>query len=117
MIGSCNTEPVKYSAGARRVGREAARWMSMEFSPFSERESDLGRWAKRKRAFAHPTNLSLLLCGGVARLGLGVHRIETGQRRTIVHLVDDPGFHSFLLGTFRQHVVKQGLRDQHRAVL
>src|SRR2546430_1138970 len=33
MIGSCNTMPVKYSAGARRVGREPARRMFMTFLP------------------------------------------------------------------------------------
>ena len=32
MIGSCHTVPVKYSFGARRVGREPARWISMVIS-------------------------------------------------------------------------------------
>src|SRR3979490_2532596 len=31
MSGSCHTVPVKYSFGAWRVGREPARWMSMDF--------------------------------------------------------------------------------------
>ena len=53
----------------------------------------------------------------VARLGLGVHRIEAGQCRAVVHLVDDPGFHPLLLRPFGQHMVEQRLRDQHRAVL
>src|ERR1700736_4677609 len=31
MIGSCQTVPVKYSLGARRVGREPARWIFIAF--------------------------------------------------------------------------------------
>ena len=33
MIGSCKTVPTKFSLGALRVGREPARWISMEFLP------------------------------------------------------------------------------------
>src|ERR1700716_4232909 len=37
MIGSCQTVPVKYSVGARRVGREPARWISMAYSFVTDR--------------------------------------------------------------------------------
>src|SRR3954452_4640843 len=75
MMGSCHTVPVKYSFGAWRVGREPARWMSMTFLLVSVR-----------------VECVLLLFGrSVARLGLGVHRIESRQRRARIHLVDDPG--------------------------
>src|ERR1700760_4213295 len=33
MIGSCQTVPVKFSAGARAVGREPAGWISMVYLP------------------------------------------------------------------------------------
>src|SRR6516225_5433298 len=59
----------------------------------------------------------LLLRSGVASLGLGVHGIEARQGGAIVHLIDDPGFHSFLFGALGQHMVEEGLRDQHGAVL
>jgi hypothetical protein len=39
MIGSCQTVPVKLSLGARRVGREPARWMSIEFLLLQQTQS------------------------------------------------------------------------------
>ena len=77
MIGSCNTVPVKYLR-RRAACRPRAREMDIHGLPpfFSE----------------------LFLGGRVARLGLGVHRIEARQRRAVIHLVDDPGFHPLLLG-------------------
>src|SRR5215204_2967100 len=117
----------------------------MELSPFSGLVFDLVGWAKalfapcppswagycdrrwargachrariRATRWLSPPYTSSFLAGRVARLGLGVHRIEAGQCRAIVHLVDDPGFHPLLLRPFGQHMVEQRLRDQHRAVL
>src|ERR1700742_2394412 len=61
--------------------------------------------------------VTLRLARCVARLGLGIHRIETRQHGAVVHLVDDPGFHPFLLRPLGKHMLYEGLRDQHRAVL
>src|ERR1700740_1762042 len=58
----------------------------------------------------------LFLRSRVTRLGLRIHGIEAGQHRAVVHLIDDPGFHPFLLGPLRENVVEEGLRDQHRAI-
>src|SRR5437868_8628147 len=92
MIGSCSTVPVKYSFGARRVGRMPAKWISIGVR--------LSCWL-------------LFLACRVARLGLGVHGIKARQRRAIVHLIDDPGFHPFLLRPLSQDGIELGLRDQH----
>src|SRR5258708_26747914 len=100
ITGSCSTVPVKYSGGAVRVGREPAGWKSMGLPLLV----DVISWL-------------LLLAGGVARLGLGVHRIKARQRRAVIHLVDDPPFHPLLLRPLGQYAVDQRLRDQHRAVL
>src|SRR6202171_2223433 len=59
----------------------------------------------------------LFLRGRVARLGLGIHWIETGQHGAAVHLVDDPGFHSFLLRAFGQNEVEKRFRNHHGPVL
>src|ERR1700736_4640623 len=90
MIGSCQTVPVKYSLGARRVGREPARWIFMAFLLLMQTLFNTS-W--------------LFLRGLVARLGLGIHGIETGQRGAAVHLFDDPGFHALLLRAFGQNEV------------
>src|SRR3977135_655028 len=85
MIGSCQTVPVNYSLGARRVGREPAGWISM----------------KNLLRYEHSASKSrLFLRSRIARLGLRIHRIETRQRCARVHLFDDPGFHSLLLRAF-----------------
>src|SRR4030095_16831595 len=129
MIGSCGTVPVKYSGGARRVGREPARWISMELSPFCQRIGggcvEACRVTCRPQpepyaaidgglASLSPPYTSLFLAGRVAGLGFGVHRIEAGQCRAVVHLVDDPGFHSLLLRSLGQHMVEARLPDQKR---
>src|ERR1700732_717535 len=97
-IGSCQTVPVKYSLGARRVGLEPARWISMGF---------LLRLAQS----------DLFFRGRIARLGLGVHGIQPGQHRAIVDLIDDPAFHLLLLGAFGQNEVEKRLWNHHGAVL
>src|SRR3954451_10356342 len=75
LIGSCQTVPVNQSLDARRVGREPARKISIGVSFRFE---------------------DLLFAGRVARLGIGVHRIEPGQRGAAIDLIDDPGLHPLL---------------------
>src|ERR1700694_3315362 len=102
MIGSCQTVPVKYSFGAWRVGREPARWISMAY---------LLRYEPM------PVVSRLFLRSRIARLGLGIHRVETRQHRARVHLLDDPGFHSLLLRTFGQDEVEKRFWNHHGTVL
>src|SRR5271163_4573973 len=61
--------------------------------------------------------LFLLLRSGVPRFGFGVHGIEARQYRAVIDLVDDPAFHSLLLGAFGQYMVKEGLGDDDRTIL
>src|ERR1700722_3231932 len=102
MIGSCKTVPVKYSFGARRVGREPARWISMAVPPFDRRCAGSPR---------------LFLCGRITGLGFGIHRIQPRQYGAVVDLLHDPALHSLLLGAFGQDVVEVRLRDQYGAIL
>src|SRR6266436_291031 len=102
MIGSCQTVPVKYSFGARRVGREPAKWISIVSSLVTD---------------ALPLPSPLFLRSHVARLGLGIHGIEARQYRAGVHLLDDPGFHPLLFCAFGQNEIEKRLRDHHGAVL
>src|SRR4029453_3367159 len=60
--------------------------------------------------------LRLFLAGCVARLGLGVHRIEAGQCRAVVPFIDDPGSHPLRVRPLGPHMTEQPLRDQLRAV-
>src|SRR5260370_11940883 len=101
MIGSCQTVPVKYSFGARRVGLEPARWISIVSSLVAD-------------ALQLPS--SLFLRSSLARLGLGIHGIQARQYPAGVHLLNDPGFHPLLLGPFCQNEIEKRLRGHHRAV-
>src|SRR6476469_7239620 len=59
----------------------------------------------------------LFLRSRIARLGFGIHGIETSQYGARVHLLDDPAFHSFLLSAFGQDKIQTRLRDHYGAVL
>src|ERR1700730_18941286 len=59
----------------------------------------------------------LFLRSRVARLGLGIHRIETGQHGAAVHLLDDPGFHSLLLVLLGQNEGDQPFLVDDRPLL
>src|SRR5204863_4407468 len=82
IIGSCQTVPVKYSFGARRLGREPAIWISIAFPPLLTNNGSV---------------LRSFLGSRVPRLCLCIHGIEARPHPAGIHLLDHPGFHPFLL--------------------
>src|SRR6185437_16344220 len=60
--------------------------------------------------------LPFLLLSLIARLGLGVRRIEAGQLLAALDLAHDPRLEPLLLGPSGCHLLDQIGRDEHRAV-